>query len=397
MPDQTILRSRRPGQPVLALGLLLTAWIGVRGVWIGTAIDGHAGGDAVAGGSGAVQQDAPRRPTAPAQQATDRLPKVVPTRTGPWRGVAGAETPVPGLLLNGRDPGMRACGRAGPDLAGLAEGPGPVLRDGPDEHPAGVADDAADTTAGLDAPAGPFVRRGDNTKRARSSDAGRWSADGWFVLRHDGPEGISSQRPGIGAGAYGGSQWGVVARYSLVPGSRVKPQVYGRLSGTVGGPFRDREAALGLAVRPLARVPVQVLAEARVRQGAGQARVAPALALVGGLTGRLPAGAEVDGYAQAGWVGGHDATAFFDLQAVMDRRLAEAPDGVVLRGAELRVGAGAWSGGQRGAARLDIGPRLTMRAKVAGVGSRVALDWRFRVAGQAQPGSGPALTVAAGF
>jgi hypothetical protein len=31
------------------------------------------------------------------------------------------------------------------------------------------------------------------------------------------------------------------------------------------------------------------------------------------------------------------------------------------------------------------------------IGVRVGVDWRFRVAGRAAPGSGPALTVAAGF
>jgi hypothetical protein len=38
-----------------------------------------------------------------------------------------------------------------------------------------------------------------------------------------------------------------------------------------------------------------------------------------------------------------------------------------------------------------------LRLKLGETRSRVALDWRFRVAGNARPASGPALTVSAGF
>jgi hypothetical protein len=40
---------------------------------------------------------------------------------------------------------------------------------------------------------------------------------------------------------------------------------------------------------------------------------------------------------------------------------------------------------------------VTTTLGAAGVRARVSLDWRFRVAGAAAPGSGPALTVATGF
>ena len=50
-----------------------------------------------------------------------------------------------------------------------------------------------------------------------------------------------------------------------------------------------------------------------------------------------------------------------------------------------------------GSARVDVGPRLTLRLPDVGEGSRIALDWRQRVAGDATPESGLALTLAADF
>ena len=39
----------------------------------------------------------------------------------------------------------------------------------------------------------------------------------------------------------------------------------------------------------------------------------------------------------------------------------------------------------------------TLPAKIGPVPSRLSLDWRFRVAGEAEPADGPALTLSAGF
>lgn len=195
-----------------------------------------------------------------------------------------------------------------------------------------------------------------------------------------------------GAGAYGGSQAGAVLRYRLAPGSRWQPAAFVRLTSALGG-FIDRQAALGLAVRPIAALPVAVQAEARVQQGSVATRVRPALVLVGGIGPKALAGRfEIESFGQAGWVGGADHTAFFDLQATVQRRLLQN----AVAG-DLALGVGAWSGGQQGAARLDLGPRLQWRVAPGGVPLRIALDWRLRVAGHAQPGNGPALTVSSGF
>jgi hypothetical protein len=106
----------------------------------------------------------------------------------------------------------------------------------------------------------------------------------------------------------------------------------------------------------------------------------------------LPAGLRGEAYAQAGYVGGRDATAFADGQLRIDRRIARAGS------FELRAGGGAWAGVQRGASRVDVGPTASIGTQAPGGGSlRVGVDWRIRVAGNASPGSGAALTLSAGF
>lgn len=60
----------------------------------------------------------------------------------------------------------------------------------------------------------------------------------------------------------------------------------------------------------------------------------------------------------------------------------------------LAVGGGLWGGTQPGLHRLDAGPRLSY-----GLSPRlkVHLDYRFRMTGNAEPASGPALTLSGGF
>jgi hypothetical protein len=53
-----------------------------------------------------------------------------------------------------------------------------------------------------------------------------------------------------------------------------------------------------------------------------------------------------------------------------------------------------WGGAQPGVYRVDAGPRVTMKVRN---NIRVHFDWRQRLAGNAQPGSGPAVTLASDF
>ncbi len=220
-----------------------------------------------------------------------------------------------------------------------------------------------------------------------------WSADGWLLIRS------GDQPPGLAAGnaSYGGSQAGTVVRYAFARGSALRPQAYVRVSGALGGRSQQSELALGLMARPLRRVPIAVLGEWRLLRQPGQMRTRPvAMAITQLPPLRLPMDIEADVYAQGGWAGGRDPTMFYDVAATFQHRLKRP-----LYGTHLSAGGGVWSGGQRGAQRLDLGPHIELSGMVGPpsrrIGVRVGVDWRFRVAGKALPGSGPALTVATGF
>ena len=74
----------------------------------------------------------------------------------------------------------------------------------------------------------------------------------------------------------------------------------------------------------------------------------------------LPAGFRLDAYAQAGVVGLHRRDGFADGAVVIDRRVG--PDET----SPLRLGGLAAGAVQPGAARIDVGPRLTLRLPQVG-------------------------------
>ncbi len=229
------------------------------------------------------------------------------------------------------------------------------------------------------APAAAFVS-------AAHDRQSRWSADGWLMWRDDTTTPITSGRP-----SYGRSQLGAVVRYELAPGSGQRPQAYLRGSAALQG-AREQEVAVGLSARPLARLPLRVAAELRASDRATGGELRPAAYAVTELPPQqLPGGLVAEGYAQAGYVGGRSATAFVDGQARVDRTLASAA------GFDLRAGAAAWGGAQRDGARLDVGPSASLAFQVGQARARLAADYRVRVAGDAEPASGPALTLSAGF
>jgi hypothetical protein len=214
----------------------------------------------------------------------------------------------------------------------------------------------------------------------------RWSADGWLMLRQDGNGPPAAVQP-----SYGRSQVGAVLRYRLSDTSPYRPQVYLRASGSLAGP-REQELAAGLSARPLPGLPLRLAAEARVTRTVAGTEVRPALYAVTELPpAELPLGVHGEAYLQAGYVGGRYATGFIDGQARVERRIAAIGDN------ELAAGAGIWGGAQKGSARLDIGPSARVSFRLGDAQARVAADYRLRVAGDARPASGPALTLSAGF
>ena len=230
----------------------------------------------------------------------------------------------------------------------------------------------------------PFVAidRRSNTRESR------WSADAWVFLRRGGEQRFAG---GPSSATYGASQAGAVARYRLVPSSPHRPTAYLRATSALG--LAERDVAVGLSARPIASVPVRAAAELRASEQGRRTQVRPAAMLITEIRPvDLPAQTRGEFYAQAGYVGGRFATPFVDGQLRIDREAVRVGDAV------LRAGGATWGGAQKGASRLDIGPTASVTVAIGeSAAARVAVDWRFRVAGDARPGSGPALTLSAGF
>jgi hypothetical protein len=181
-------------------------------------------------------------------------------------------------------------------------------------------------------------------------------------------------------GTLGGSQAGARLFYNFSP--MISAVV--RSSSDVNR--RGGEVAGGLRVRPLRAIPVWITAERRQQLGKyGGGRNAFALFAEGGLYDQpMPWGFTLDGYAQGGIVGLSSRDLFADGGATFTRPLWR----------EFSGGFGVWGGIQPGLYRVDAGPRLTMKVRR---NVRVHLDYRQRLAGNAEPGSGPVLTLAGDF
>lgn len=218
--------------------------------------------------------------------------------------------------------------------------------------------------------------------------ARRWSGDGWLLLRRGGLAGPAAPS----SPTYGASQAGAVIRYRLDPASGHRPALFVRATAALNR-SRERDLAGGIVLRPVPGLPVAVAAEARISDSRAGTRTRPAAFAHSELAPiDLPGGWRAEAYGQAGLVGGKGGTAFADGQLRVDRAVAHFGP------AELRAGGGAWAGAQEGVSRVDVAPGVTLGLPVGSAASaRLALDWRFRVAGDARPESGPALTLSAGF
>lgn len=217
----------------------------------------------------------------------------------------------------------------------------------------------------------------------------RWSGDGWLMLRRGGGVSLAT---GAAPATYGASQIGAVVRYQLGTVGDHRPTAYVRATAALQG-VKDKEVAFGVSARPIPSIPIIAALEARVTDQPGGTRVRPAAMVVTELARfTLPLGTGGEAYAQAGYVGGNFKTGFADGQVRIDKRVGQFGQ------SELRAGAGAWAGAQKGASRVDIGPTASVGVPT-GVNSaaRLGVDWRFRVSGNARPRSGPAITLSAGF
>jgi hypothetical protein len=201
----------------------------------------------------------------------------------------------------------------------------------------------------------------------------------WALLRSQ-QTGIAGSQSLATGGQLGASQAGARLIYNF----NRRFALSARLSSPVGQ--RGGEAAAGIRIRPLLDIPVWLTAERRQAIGKfGGGRDAFALFLEGGLYERpLPWRFSLDTYLQGGVVGLKSRDLFVDGGLTVTRPIFR----------KFAAGFGIWGGAQPGLARLDIGPRVSMRVRNH---FRVHLDWRQKVVGNARPGSGPALTLAGDF
>ena len=372
------------GQPLLVLGVLLAGWLGARATLWQTPLEVPLGPEWSVAATAADR---------PATGVGDRLMALAGLR-GLRRestGEAADRTRLARLVIAGSAalpspillPALQGVPQTASVPVRLAVGHNLLFAAGLAQMdvPPALRAHFVGGMAGIPAAAPAFAR----APSPRPSD--RWSADAWLLLRGDGGiEPVAAGRP-----SYGRSQAGAVVRYSLAPGSRHRPQAYVRASSALGG-AREQDIAAGLSARPGSRWPVRVAVEARMSRTEPGVDLRPAAFAVTELPAlELPLGMRGEAYLQGGYVGGRFATAFIDGQARIERPLARWQDG------ELSGGAGVWGGAQKGSARLDVGPTAAVSFRLGDSRGRIAADYRFRVAGEAQPASGPALTLSAGF
>ncbi|WP_162789474.1 hypothetical protein [Altererythrobacter sp. ZODW24] len=362
---------RRRGQPLLVLGLVLVGWAAMRS---------------------ALWQSPFPVPTALAEEIVERfavsegtLPPLAQTvdradRAQAPRAMLSMRTswgsPLPPIQLDQASPLGGWSNRIAPAGRRTASSHQILWMAGASALP--IAPEIAAAYQEWRAPRIPF--------RPKAGRAG-WSADGWVLYRPGSRSGFAATQ---GPASYGASQAGAALRYRISPGSAHRPQAYFRATTALSQ--SEREAALGLSARPFGGLPIRVAGEVRYSKLQAGNELRPAAFAHTELPPvDLTAGLRAEVYAQAGYIGGDYATAFVDGQASVMLEAARFDLGT------LRAGGGTWGGAQKGAGRLDVGPTAALDIEVSDVRARVSVDYRIKVAGDAEPGSGAALTLATGF
>lgn len=222
----------------------------------------------------------------------------------------------------------------------------------------------------------------------------RWSAEIYTLGR-----GAGNSDPLAASPVLGGSQSGLAIAYTVNPLGRRPVSVVARVTsaGDAGGSLdpETTEGAIGLRVRPVAAVPVNLDVERRFAIGP-LARSTWATRISGGGVvpvelARVKGGIEL--YGEGGVVGFVRPDFYIGAQARAGTPLYTA--------GRVRVdaGAGLWGGWQESglvaAGRMDAGP--SMRLKLDPWPFSAQVDYRLRTLGNADPGSGPVITIAGQF
>jgi hypothetical protein len=207
----------------------------------------------------------------------------------------------------------------------------------------------------------------------------RWSASAWLVARAGRGLGAAP-----GSSQLGGGQAGLRVAWLAWPAQRLA--AFGRVVTPLRG--KGAEASFGLEWQPT-RAPVRIVAEQRF--GLDGTSGGPGAGVIAGFDGTVATGFRLESYGQAGAIRRRRAEPYADGAVRATRTVAEGGS------VHLALGGGVWAAAQRDAARFDIGPSATLALPLGKQSVRLALDWRQRIAGDARPGSGLALTLGSDF
>jgi len=205
----------------------------------------------------------------------------------------------------------------------------------------------------------------------------RWQIGGFALLRDGGSAkdvSIPAASPVLGGGQMGGSIAFLPDAYARRPLALVaRANVAADPAGV-----RSETAQAAIGIRQTLAPGVSISAERLIAIGNATRSDWTLRLAAGGTRGRISA------YGEAGVLGNGQAYAGAQASAR------------ILRIGPVTAGAASWASLQTGTPdiwRTDAGPSISAQVK----GLRLQADWRQRIAGNAAPGSGPVVTISAGF
>ena len=249
-----------------------------------------------------------------------------------------------------------------------------------------------DAALAADAQAQAPDSRAKDWAAARKALGRRWSGEAYALLRNAGTTPLGAAASPV----LGGSQSGGNLAYTFNPLDRRPIAITARLNAATDAAGRTdpRTAQAAIGVRWQALRQLSISAERLVSAGE-LARDDWTLRLAAGSDGALPGPlkARYSAYGEAGAIANGDLFIGAQGKALVPL-LNWGP-------ASISAGPGVWgslqqAGGQS-VGRLDLGPSASVRLTKGRLALEISADYRQRIAGKAEPGSGPALTLSTGF
>lgn len=377
MISHGVMRRGRPFRALLGLAALFGLWLGWRMPLIGARLDVVTGllVPRLAAVPLAHQPVAPASPTAPplsVKAPTARPPRAsLPVTVDPLPATpTRLPPPIPPARIETAAPPATAISTSPPSTDStafrLAQSAYDRLRAGQRRQAAALFDAA-------------LHLQPDNTQwqSDRAALGRRWQLGGFALVRDGGGAGnlpVAAASPVLGGGQLGGSIAFLPDPYARRPLALV---LRGNMAADPAG-IRRETAQAAIGVRQSLAPGVSISAERLIAIGSATRADWTLRLAVGASHGRLNAYGEAGVLGNGQLYGGAQASA----------RL--------LRIGQTTLDAASWASLQTGVPdvwRVDLGPSVSTRWH----GIRLQADWRQRIAGNAAPGSGPAVTISTGF